>query len=82
VTDVEFRERFNREADLAADLYHPHIVGVNDRGEDMGRLWISMDFTGVETFDIQTSECRAQGRPQGTLREPFVADGSATHHRA
>jgi serine/threonine protein kinase, bacterial len=42
--DVEFRERFNREADLAAGLYHPNVVGVNDRGEDMGQLWISMDY--------------------------------------
>ncbi|BBZ35521.1 serine/threonine-protein kinase [Mycolicibacterium confluentis] len=40
----EFRERFNREADLVATLFHPHIIGVHDRGEDDGRLWISMDF--------------------------------------
>lgn len=31
--DREFRERFNREADLAATLWHPHIVGVHDRSE-------------------------------------------------
>lgn len=42
--DREFRERFNREADLAATLWHPHIVGVHDRGEFNGQLWISMDF--------------------------------------
>jgi serine/threonine protein kinase len=42
--DGDYRERFNREADVAATLYHPHIVGVHDRGEDDGRLWISMDF--------------------------------------
>ena len=29
----EFRDRFNREADLVATLYHPHIIGVHDRGE-------------------------------------------------
>ncbi len=40
----EFRERFNREADLAATLYHPHIVGLHDRGEYDGQLWISMDY--------------------------------------
>ncbi|HZE16197.1 MAG TPA: serine/threonine protein kinase, partial [Mycobacterium sp.] len=28
--DGEFRERFNREADLAATLWHPHIVAVHD----------------------------------------------------
>ncbi len=42
--DPEFRERFNREADLAATLWHPHIVGVHDRGEFDGQLWISMDY--------------------------------------
>ena len=42
--DAEFRERFNREADLAATLWHPHIVGVHDRGEFDGQLWISMDY--------------------------------------
>lgn len=43
-TDPEFRGRFAREADLAATLYHPHIVGVHDRGEFAGQLWISMDY--------------------------------------
>jgi serine/threonine protein kinase, bacterial len=42
--DPEFRERFNREADLASTLWHPHIVGVHDRGEADGQLWIAMDF--------------------------------------
>jgi len=42
--DPEFRERFNREADLAATLWHPHVVGVHDRGEFGGQLWISMDY--------------------------------------
>src|SRR5581483_3612457 len=42
--DHEYRERFNREADIAATLWHPHIVGVHDRGEFEGQLWISMDY--------------------------------------
>jgi serine/threonine protein kinase, bacterial len=42
--DDEFRERFNREADLAATLFHPHIVAVHDRGEFEGQLWIAMDY--------------------------------------
>ena len=36
--------RFHREADLAAKLWHPNIVGVHDRGEFDGRLWITMDY--------------------------------------
>ena len=27
-----------------ARLWHPHIVGVHDRGEDEGQLWITMDY--------------------------------------
>lgn len=42
--DPSFRDRFIREADLAAGLRHPHIVGVHDRGGHDGQLWISMDY--------------------------------------
>jgi serine/threonine protein kinase len=42
--DDDFRLRFNREADLAAALYNEHIVGIHDRGEYEGQLWISMDY--------------------------------------
>ena len=42
--DPEYRERFDREAELAAGLSHPHIVGINDRGEYDGQFWISMDY--------------------------------------
>jgi serine/threonine-protein kinase len=43
-SDDEFRRRFQREAALASKLWHPHIVGVHDRGEFDDQLWISMDF--------------------------------------
>ncbi len=43
-SDREYSERFNREADVVARLWHPHIVGVHDRGEYDGQLWITMDF--------------------------------------
>jgi serine/threonine-protein kinase len=42
--DDEYRQRFNREADIAATLWHPHIVGVHDRGDFEGQIWISMDY--------------------------------------
>src|ERR1700744_5343609 len=42
--DGNFRERFQREADLAAALWHPNIVAVHDRGEFDGQLWIAMDY--------------------------------------
>lgn len=43
-SDNEFRERFNREGDVAAELWHPHVVAVHDRGESNGQLWITMDY--------------------------------------
>jgi hypothetical protein len=35
---------------LVAKLWHPHIVGIHDRGKFRGRLWISMDF--VDGTDV------------------------------
>ena len=43
-TNKEFRQRFLREAELAAALWHPNLVTIHDRGEAEGRLWISMDY--------------------------------------
>lgn len=48
--DASFRARFIREADLAAGLRHPHIVGIHDRGEHDGQLWIAMDY--IEGADL------------------------------
>ncbi len=47
--DADYRARFAREADLVSTLWYPNIVGVHDRGEEDGQLWISMDF--VDGFD-------------------------------
>lgn len=49
-SDPDYMERFNREADLASKLWHPHIVGILDRGKYRGRLWITMDF--VDGTDV------------------------------
>ena len=52
-SDPSFRERFIREADLAAGLRHPHIVGIHDRGEHDGQLWIAMDYIdGTDTAHL------------------------------
>lgn len=61
--DTEFRERFNREADLAATLWHPHIVGVHDRGEFQGQLWISMDYVEGSDASRLVKEAHPQGIP-------------------
>jgi serine/threonine-protein kinase len=61
--DSEFRERFNREADLAATLWHPHIVGVHDRGEFDGQLWISMDYVAGTDASRLVKERYSEGMP-------------------
>ena len=75
--DEEFRARFNREAELAATLWHPHIVGVHDRGEFNGRLWISMDY--VKGTDArQLVEYRyPSGMPQADVVEIVTAVAEA-----
>ncbi|MEV0246013.1 serine/threonine-protein kinase [Nocardia sp. NPDC050712] len=42
--DDEIRARFEREADLVAQLDHPNIVTVFDRGVEDEQLWISMQY--------------------------------------
>ena len=42
--DEDYCQRFIKEADLAARLWHPNIVRVNTRGEFNGQLWIAMDY--------------------------------------
>lgn len=67
--DTSFRERFIREADLAAGLRHPHIVGIHDRGEHDGRLWIAMDcIDGTDTAKLSQ-----QRYPGGMPTELVIA---------
>ena len=68
-SDSEFRQRFNREADLAAALWHPHIVAVHDRGEFEGQLWITMDY--VEGTD---AAALIRNRYPAGLPEHFAAE--------
>ncbi|MGV9677742.1 protein kinase domain-containing protein [Nocardia sp. NPDC003482] len=54
VADTEIRARFEREADLVAQLDHPNIVTVYDRGLEDGQLWISMQFIdGIDAASVE-----------------------------
>jgi hypothetical protein len=57
--DPDFAARFLREADLVAGLSHPNIVSVLDRGEDAGRLWLTMQY--VEGTDAEAALADAGG---------------------
>ena len=57
--DVTFRERFIREAQLAASVHDPHVVDVYDAGEQDGALYLVMRFIdGTDLRTVLTSEGR------------------------
>ena len=66
--DQTYRERFLRESDLAAGLWHQHIVGVHDRGEYDGQLWISMDFVDGSDLGQLVATRYPAGMPAGIVK--------------
>ncbi len=82
--DPEFRARFAREAELAAGLSHPHIVGIHDRGEEDGRFWISMDYVAGTDLARLLRENYSRGMPVNEVVPIITALASAldyAHHR-
>jgi serine/threonine-protein kinase len=79
-SDGGFRERFNREADIAASLWHPHIVSVHDRGEFNGQIWISMDYVeGTDAAQLLRGRY-PHGMPADEALEIVTAVASALDH--
>jgi serine/threonine protein kinase len=74
--DAEYRARFNREADLASTLWHPHIVSVHDRGEHYGQLWISDFVDGLDAARLLASRYPA-GMPTDQAVRIVTAVASA-----
>src|SRR5450755_3266547 len=82
--DAEFRARFVREADLAASLSHPHIVGIHDRGEHEGHFWISMDYVAGTDVARLLRDQYPGGMPLDAVVPIITAVASAldyAHHR-
>src|SRR5947209_1585278 len=75
--DPQYRERFLREADLTASLSHPNILGVHDRGEHDGQLWISMDYVAGTDASRLVREHYRDGLPAGQAVEIITAVASA-----
>ncbi len=75
--DPQYRERFLREADLTASLSHPNILGVHDRGEYDGQLWISMDYVGGTDASKLVREHHPDGLPVAEALEIITAVASA-----
>jgi serine/threonine kinase PknH len=49
--EPEYRERFIREAKLAASVDHPHVVTVYDVGDEDGRLYLVMQW--IDGIDLR-----------------------------
>src|ERR1051326_8584086 len=80
VGDVAARRRFQREAEMASSLNHPHIVSVYDVGEAGGRQYIVTEFVDGGTLKDWLREARTAKQVVELLIG--VADGLAAAHAA
>src|SRR5579862_5605288 len=79
--DASFRERFERESQIATSLEHPHIVPVYATGEAEGVLYMAMRFVhGVDLRQlISLSAPLAPGRVVKLVEQ--IASGLDAAHR-
>ncbi|OBI35059.1 serine/threonine-protein kinase [Mycobacterium colombiense] len=78
--DAGVRERFERDADLAAALRHPNIVAIHDRGEFDGRLWIAMDYAQGKDAGRLLREHHPHGMAPREVLEIVTAVADALDH--
>ncbi len=67
-SDPNFVGRFEREADTVAQLDHPNIVSVYDRGSADGQLWISMRFIDGTNAEKALAQYPAGMPPERAVR--------------
>jgi Tol biopolymer transport system component/predicted Ser/Thr protein kinase len=81
LADMGARRRFQREAQMASSLNHPHILTVYDAGEFEGRQYLVTEFVDGGTLK---SWARAKKRTWRQVLELLVgvADGLAAAHQA
>jgi serine/threonine protein kinase, bacterial len=75
--DTQYRERFLREAELAASLSHPNILGIHDRGEYEEQFWISMDYVAGTDAGRLVREHYSGGMPLADALAIISGVGSA-----
>src|SRR4026208_518426 len=81
LADAVARRRFQREAQMASSLNHPHILTVHDAGEFEGRQYLVTEFVdGGTLHDWAQAEKRTWRQVVELL--VGVADGLATAHAA
>jgi len=78
--DADFRKRFQREAQAAAQLNHPHIITVFDFGEEDGITYMAMELLeGKDLKDVIAAGKLASLRDKLTVMQQ-VCDGVAFAH--
>jgi Tol biopolymer transport system component/tRNA A-37 threonylcarbamoyl transferase component Bud32 len=81
LADAEARRRFQREAQMASSLNHPHIVSVYDIGEFEGRQYLVTEYVDGGTLKDWVKEKRRTPKEVAELLTG-VADGLAAAHQA
>jgi eukaryotic-like serine/threonine-protein kinase len=81
LADAEGRRRFQREAQMASSLNHPHIVTVYDTGEFGGRQYLVTEYVDGGTLKDWIKEKRRTPNEVAELLTG-VADGLAAAHQA
>ncbi|GAB7066842.1 serine/threonine protein kinase [Mycobacterium hodleri] len=76
----DFRARFHRRADMAATLWHPHVVGVHEHGEFRGLLWASMDFVDGTDAAALMRDRYDTGMPADQVLDIVTAVADALDH--
>ena len=80
--DPEFRERFRREARIAASLDHPHVVPVYHAGEDDGNVYLTMRFVeGTDLASMIASRGRVEPRDAVEMVAQIAEALDAAHAR-
>jgi serine/threonine protein kinase/Tol biopolymer transport system component len=81
LADASARRRFQREAQMASALNHPHILTVHDAGEWGGRLYLVTEYVDGGTLRDWANAEKRDGRGIVELLAG-VADGLAAAHEA
>jgi serine/threonine protein kinase/Tol biopolymer transport system component len=81
LADTAARRRFQREAQMASSLNHPHILTVHDAGDFEGRQYLVTEFVDGGTLETWAKE-EKRGWRQTVELLAGVADGLAAAHAA
>jgi serine/threonine protein kinase/Tol biopolymer transport system component len=81
LADAEARRRFQREAQLASSLNHPHLLTVYDAGEIDGRQYLVTEYIDGGTLGDWAKEQKRTWKQMVELLTG-IADGLAAAHEA